>query len=47
MNSACSLTLALKLLKNHKKSFDWSGFDENSDIVLTPKLLVLLLQVLY
>tara|TARA_B000000565_G_scaffold245940_1_gene214140 strand:+ start:294 stop:1460 length:1167 start_codon:yes stop_codon:yes gene_type:complete len=39
LNSATAgLTLALKLLKNPAKSFDWSGFDENSDIVLTPAL---------
>lgn len=39
LNSATSgLTLALKLLKNPIKTCDWSGFNENEDIVLTPAL---------
>ena len=34
LNSATAgLTLALRLLKNPSKTFDWYGFDENEDIV--------------
>ena len=39
LNSATAgLTLALRLLKNKDDSFNWPGFDENEDIVLTPAL---------
>ena len=39
LNSATAgLTLALRLLKNKDESFDWSGFDDENDIVLTPAL---------
>lgn len=39
LNSATSgLTLALRLLKNPDKSFNWNGFNEKEDIVLTPAL---------
>lgn len=39
LNSATSgLTLALRLLKNSDPTFDWTGFDINNDVVLTPAL---------
>ena len=39
LNSATAgLTLATRLLKNKDESFDWPGFDNSSDIVLTPAL---------
>ena len=39
LNSATAgLTLALRLLKNQDLNFNWPGFDENEDIVLTPAL---------
>lgn len=39
LNSATAgLTLALRLLKNPDSEFNWSGFDEKEDIVLTPAL---------
>lgn len=39
LNSATSgLTLALHLLKNPDPTFDWTGFDINNDVVLTPAL---------
>lgn len=39
LNSATAgLTLATRLLKNKDESFDWPGFDETMDIVLTPAL---------
>lgn len=39
LNSATSgLTLALRLLKSADKSFDWPGFNDEKDIVLTPAL---------
>lgn len=39
LNSATAgLTLALRLLKNPDKSFNWPGFDDKEDIVLTPAL---------
>ena len=39
LNSATSgLTLAVRLLKNADKSFEWPGFNEENDIVLTPAL---------
>jgi dTDP-4-amino-4,6-dideoxygalactose transaminase len=39
LNSATAgLTLALRLLKNKDESFDWPGFDDETDIVLTPAL---------
>jgi dTDP-4-amino-4,6-dideoxygalactose transaminase len=39
LNSATAgLTLALRLLKNKDERFNWNGFDENNDIVLTPAL---------
>ena len=39
LNSATAgLTLALRLLKNKDESFDWDGFDDENDIVLTPAL---------
>ena len=39
LNSATAgLTLALRLLKNKDETFDWPGFDDTTDIVLTPAL---------
>lgn len=39
LNSATAgLTLALRLLMNKDDSFNWPGFDETNDIVLTPAL---------
>jgi len=39
LNSATSgLTLALRLLKNRDDSFDWPGFKEKEDIILTPAM---------
>ena len=39
LNSATAgLTLALRLLKNKDERFNWQGFDEGNDIVLTPAL---------
>ena len=39
LNSATAgLTLALRLLKNKDERFNWTGFDEENDIVLTPAL---------
>jgi dTDP-4-amino-4,6-dideoxygalactose transaminase len=39
LNSATAgLTLALRLLKNKDERFNWQGFDEDNDIVLTPAL---------
>ena len=39
LNSATAgLTLAMRLLKKKDNLFDWPGFDENTDIVLTPAL---------
>ena len=39
LNSATAgLTLALRLLKNKDESFNWPGFDNEHDIVLTPAL---------
>lgn len=39
LNSATAgLTLALRLLKNKDERFNWQGFDEENDIVLTPAL---------
>lgn len=39
LNSATAgLTLALRLLKNKDERFNWPGFDEDNDIVLTPAL---------
>lgn len=39
LNSATAgLTLALRLLKNKDERFNWPGFDEDNDIVLTPTL---------
>jgi dTDP-4-amino-4,6-dideoxygalactose transaminase len=39
LNSATAgLTLALRLLKNKDDRFQWPGFDEDTDIVLTPAL---------
>ena len=39
LNSATAgLTLAIRLLKNKDKYFDWPGFDDKKDIVLTPAL---------
>ena len=39
LNSATAgLTLALRLLKNADESFNWKGFDDKTDIVLTPAL---------
>ena len=39
LNSATAgLTLALRLLKNKDERFNWTGFDEDNDIVLTPAL---------
>ena len=39
LNSATAgLILALRLLKNEDDSFDWPGFNEKEDIVLTPAL---------
>lgn len=39
LNSATAgLTLALRLLKNKDSIKDWSGFDDEKDIVLTPAL---------
>ena len=39
LNSATAgLTLALRLLKKSDESFNWPGFDEHEDIVLTPAL---------
>lgn len=39
LNSATAgLTLALRLLKNPDESFNWKGFNEEEDIVLTPAL---------
>ena len=39
LNSATAgLTLALRLLKNKDERFNWAGFDEENDIVLTPAL---------
>ena len=39
LNSATAgLTLALRLLKNKDDRFQWPGFDEETDIVLTPAL---------
>lgn len=39
LNSATAgLTLALRLLKNKDETFNWPGFDEQNDIVLTPAL---------
>jgi dTDP-4-amino-4,6-dideoxygalactose transaminase len=39
LNSATAgLTLALRILKNKDERFNWDGFDENNDIVLTPAL---------
>ena len=39
LNSATAgLTLGTRLLKNKDDSFDWPGFDEKTDVVLTPAL---------
>ena len=39
LNSATAgLTLGLRLLKNKSETFDWPGFDDKEDIVLTPAL---------
>jgi len=39
LNSATAgLTLALRLLKNKDERFNWTGFDDETDIVLTPAL---------
>ena len=39
LNSATAgLTLALRLLKNKDEIFEWPGFDDTTDIVLTPAL---------
>ena len=39
LNSATAgLTLALRLLKNKDDTFNWPGFDDTTDIVLTPAL---------
>jgi len=39
LNSATAgLTLATRLLKNKDETFNWPGFDEENDIVLTPAL---------
>jgi UDP-glucose 4,6-dehydratase len=39
LNSATAgLTLATRLLKNEDKTNDWSGFNEDIDVVLTPAL---------
>jgi dTDP-4-amino-4,6-dideoxygalactose transaminase len=39
LNSATAgLTLALRLLKNKDDRFQWPGFDEDNDVVLTPAL---------
>ena len=39
LNSGTSgLTLALRLLKNSDESWDWPGFNDKEDIVLTPAL---------
>ena len=39
LNSATAgLTLATRLLKNKDESFQWLGFDETEDVVLTPAL---------
>jgi UDP-glucose 4,6-dehydratase len=39
LNSATAgLTLGIRLLKNKNDSFDWPGFDEKTDVVLTPAL---------
>tara|TARA_B110001452_G_C15176909_1_gene408894 strand:- start:6 stop:1166 length:1161 start_codon:yes stop_codon:yes gene_type:complete len=39
LNSATSgLTLALRLLKNADDSFNWPGFNDKEDVVLTPAL---------
>ena len=39
LNSATAgLTLALRLLKNPDENFNWPGFDDENDIVLTPAL---------
>ena len=39
LNSATAgLTLALRLLKNKDESFNWPGFDDENDVVLTPAL---------
>tara|TARA_Y100000389_G_scaffold194835_1_gene225375 strand:- start:2900 stop:4075 length:1176 start_codon:yes stop_codon:yes gene_type:complete len=39
LNSATAgLTLGIRLLKNKDDSFDWPGFNEKTDVVLTPAL---------
>ena len=39
LNSATAgLTLATRLLKNKDETFNWPGFDEENDVVLTPAL---------
>ena len=39
LNSATSgLTLAMRLLKEKSDTMDWPGFDESTDVVLTPAL---------
>jgi dTDP-4-amino-4,6-dideoxygalactose transaminase len=39
LNSATAgLTIALRLLKNPDPTFNWPGFDESKDLVLTPAL---------
>lgn len=37
-SGTAGLTLATRLLKNKDETFDWPGFDEKTDIVLTPAL---------
>ena len=37
-SGTAGLTLATRLLKKEDKTFDWPGFDEENDIVLTPAL---------
>ena len=37
-NATAGLTLATRLLKKEDNTFDWPGFDEENDIVLTPAL---------
>ena len=37
-NATAGLTLATRILKNKQDQINWPGFDENTDIVLTPAL---------
>ena len=37
-SGTAGLTLATRLLKKKDETFDWPGFDEENDIVLTPAL---------